>query len=182
MQDIGYDVRPRALRQGGVEERSVRGKLSQVGKPFSVQPFLTVPTPPRVGESQRVLSKGPWTAICLKLPLSPKPGATVRSARLLGSLSLFHPNSTQMLNPSPPVPEPIWSHSGHQTHPLPDFLLSSALATNLTAMSQLYALLLPSLTPRPQPSLGHCPRRSGSSRPKAQTLESTAIPLCQSTN
>lgn len=126
MQDIGYDVRPRALRQGGVEERSVRGKLSQVGKPFSVQLFLTVPTPPRVGESQRVLSKGPWTAICLKLPLSPKPGATVRSAHLLGSLSLFHPNSTQMLNPGPPVPEPIWSHSGHQTHPLPDFLLSSA--------------------------------------------------------
>lgn len=25
VQDIGYDVRPRALRQGGVEERSVRG-------------------------------------------------------------------------------------------------------------------------------------------------------------
>ena len=45
VQDVGYDVRPRALRQGGVEERSVRGKLSQVGKPFSAQPFLTVPIP-----------------------------------------------------------------------------------------------------------------------------------------
>lgn len=102
----------------------------------------------------------------------------MRPAHLLGSLSLSHPNSTPMLNPGPPVPAPIWAHSGRQTHPLPDFLLSSALAANLTAMSRLYALLLPSLTPRPQTSLGHCPKLSGPSRPKAQTLESTAIPLC----
>lgn len=90
LQDIGYvrpGVPPRALRLGGVEERSASnsGKLSQVGRHCSALPCC--PNTSKGRRKPEGCLQGTVTAICLKLPLSLKIGETMEICPPAVSLS-----------------------------------------------------------------------------------------------